>query len=296
LLAETHRTYGDQTPTIMLTAVDERETAVRALGLGAYGYILKPFEAEEVVINVLNALERRRLALLSRDYAHRLEREVRARTDDVREREEELVLRLMSASEYRDDETGSHIRRIGLYCAELADKMGWEREKVDAIRLAGAMHDIGKIGVPDHVLQKPGKLTPEEFEIIKTHTRIGARILSGTDIPLLRMAAEIALSHHERWDGGGYPNGLAGPRIPLVARIAAIADVYDALISPRVYRPALPEEKALEIIRAERGKHFDPAVVDCFLECLPALRHIREVVTYVDAASPPDDGSSSDAP
>ncbi len=259
---------------IMATAVDNRETAIKTLQLGAYGYVMKPFDKNEFLISVVNALERRRLTLASREYEKRLEQEVRERTDDIRRREEEIALRLISASGYRDEETGEHIKRLGLYSAKMAEALGWNLEKLDYLRVAAPMHDVGKIGIPDEVLRKPGKLTPEEFEIIKKHTTIGEQILTGTDIPLLNMAAEIALSHHEKWDGSGYPNKIAGEQIPEEARIVAIADVYDALSNNRVYRAAMPEEKVLAIMKEGRGSHFDPTLFDLFLDILPEFRLI----------------------
>ena len=260
---------------IMVTAVDERATAIRSLELGAYGYMIKPFDNNELVISVVNALERRRLTLVSQAYGRRLEEEVRARTEDIRRREEEIALRLVSASEYRDEETGAHIRRIGLYVAVLAEAMGWPQEEVESIRVAGPMHDIGKIGVPDHILLKPGKLTREEFETMKTHTDIGAGILTGSDVPLLHMAMDIAQSHHEKWDGSGYPGRLVGQQIPKAARLVAAADVYDALVHDRVYRPAMPEDQALGIMQENCGTQFDPDVFECFLRMLPKFRRIR---------------------
>ncbi len=196
LLALARERYPD-VAVIMVTAVDDRNTAIRALELGAYGYVIKPFEQNEVIINVANALERRRLVLESRKYQQRLEEEVRERTADIRRREEEIALRLVAAAEYRDESTGAHIRRIGLYSAALAEAAGWQKQLVDDIRVAATMHDIGKIGVPDHILLKPGKLTPEEFEVVKKHPEIGAGILEGSKAPLLRLAEEIPLSHHE---------------------------------------------------------------------------------------------------
>jgi len=267
---------------IMATAVDNRETAIKTLQLGAYGYVMKPFDKNEFLISVVNALERRRLTLASREYEKRLEEEVRERTDDIRRREEEIALRLISASGYRDEETGEHIKRIGLYSAKIAESLGWKLGDIDFLRVAAPMHDVGKIGIPDEVLLKPGKLTPEEFEIIKKHTIIGERILGGSNIQLLNMAAEIALSHHEKWDGSGYPNGIAGENIDASARIVAIADVYDALSNDRVYRAAMPEEKVLAIMKEGRNSHFDPNLFDLFLELLPQFRMIlkahRDVV------------------
>lgn len=263
---------------VLVTAVDDRKTAIMTLELGAYGYVIKPFDRNEILINVANALERRRLTLLSRKYEESLESEVRAKTREIREREEEIVLRLISASGFRDDETGAHIKRIGLYAAVVATDLGWKQESVADIRLAAAMHDVGKIGISDSILLKPGKLTPEEFEVMKTHATIGARLLGSSNIPLLRLAKEIALSHHEKWDGSGYPNGLAGEAIAQSGRIVAIADVYDALVMKRVYRPAIPEPEALAMMTSNRGTHFDPGIFDRFMALLPEIRRIRQEV------------------
>ena len=269
---------------IMVTGVDDRSTAILALELGAYGYIAKPVTRNEVVINVVNALERRRLTLERQTYERRLEAEVRERTTDVRQREEEIALRLVWASEYRDEETGTHIRRVGLFAQELAAALAWDPQAVDDIRVAAPMHDIGKIGVPDSILLKPGKLTEEEFGAMKKHTEIGAGILDGSDVGLVQMAKDIALYHHEKWDGSGYPRGLRRKDIPRSARLAAVADVYDSLVHDRVYRPAMPEEKALAIMREGRSQHFEPQVFDCFLEVLPELRRICSEVSEKAAA------------
>ena len=277
LLTMTKERFPD-VAVVMMTAVDDRETAIGTVQNGAYGYVIKPFEHNEVVISVENALERRRLTLASQENERRLEETVRARTAEVRRTQEEIALRLVAASEYRDEETGAHIRRIGLYASALAEGLGWDEPAVDDIRVAAPMHDIGKIGVSDAILLKPGKLTPEEFEVVKTHGEIGAGILKGSDIPLLRMAKDVALSHHERWDGSGYPHGLAGEAIPESARIVAVADVCDALVTKRVYRPALPEDEALDIMKNREGGHFDPVVFECFLDVLPEFRRIRTEV------------------
>ncbi|MEJ2033627.1 MAG: response regulator [Deltaproteobacteria bacterium] len=264
---------------IMATGLDKRDVAIRTLQLGAYGYVIKPFDKNELIISVAGALERRRLALESQAYEERLREEVRARTADIRAREEEIALRLVSASEYRDEETGSHIRRMGAYSAVLAETLGWEAQAVVMIRVAAPMHDVGKIGVPDNILLKSGKLTSEEFEKIKEHTVIGAKILGGSKIALLQMATDIALYHHEKWNGSGYLHELAGDEIPEAARIVAVADVYDALSNDRVYRKALPEDKVLSIMTEGRGSHFDPRIFDLFLELLPVFREIRQKVS-----------------
>ncbi len=263
-----------ETAMIMATAVDKRETAVLTLEKGAFGYIIKPFSRNEFVINIFNALERRRIVLEhGRDEAV-LEQKVRERTAEIRQREEEIALKLISASGYRDEETGEHIKRIGLYGEIMAAEIGWSEQKVQYMRIAGTMHDVGKIGIPDNILRKPGKLTREEFEQIKQHPTIGKKILEGTDIPLIRLAEEIAAFHHEKWDGSGYPDGLSGNEIPESAQIIAVADVYDALSNDRVYRAALPEAEVLEIMNQGKGSHFSPRIFKVFLEVLPALRRI----------------------
>ena len=264
------------TAVLMATAVDERNVAIHSLELGAYGYMIKPFDKNEFIINIATALERRRLELQSKEYERRLEQEVRDRTADIRHREEEIALRLVWASEYRDDDTGEHIRRMGMFSSLLAEALHLPQDFVDDIRVAAPMHDVGKIGISDNILLKPGPLTPDEFELIKKHTEIGAGILGGSDIPLLRLASTIALSHHEKLDGSGYPQGLKGEDIPEAARIVAITDVYDALSYDRVYRKAFPEDKVMEIMHEGNGLHFDPKIFDCFLDTLPAFQEVQK--------------------
>jgi putative two-component system response regulator len=280
LLAVVREIYPDLA-VLMVTGVDDRRVGIQALKLGAYGYLIKPFDVNELAINVANALERRRLALLSQAAHERLEGEVRRRTEQIRRREEEIALRLVAAAEFRDTDTGAHVRRIGLYSAALADLLGWPAARVDDMRVAAMMHDIGKIGVPDGILLKPGPLLPEEFDVIRQHTIIGARILERSEIPLLQMAREIALSHHEWWDGSGYPHRMLAGHIPESARIVAVVDVYDALVHDRIYRAAIPEERVLEMIAAESGRHFEPRLVSAFLAHLPVFQGIREEVKKV---------------
>jgi len=275
LLDEARSRYPDLA-VIMLTAVDDRETAIRTLEAGAFGYVIKPFDRNELLISVVNALERRRLAILSEDYQRHLEEEVRRRTEELRLREEEIALRLVTAAEHRDAETGAHIRRIGLFSEIIARARGWDAGNAEEIRLAAPMHDVGKIGIPDHILLKPGSLTSQEFKFIERHTTMGADILAGSRVPLLRLAREIALTHHERWDWAGYPEGLSGEEIPEAGRIVAVADVYDALVHTRIYRPALPEDQALHIMHRARGRQFDPEVFDTFVDVLPELRAVRQ--------------------
>jgi len=274
------------TAIIMATAIGSRETAVETLEKGAFGYVIKPFDRNELVINVLNALERRRIILEHADYELRLEQEVRDRTADIRNREEQIALHLISASGYRDEETGEHIRRIGLFSAVLAEQLGWDQEQVDNIRITAPMHDVGKIGIPDNILRKPGPLTEEEFTIIKKHPLIGSQILNNPEIPLLAMAQDIALYHHEKWDGSGYPYGLVGEAIPRSAQIVALADVYDALSNDRVYRNAMAEDQVLAIIAAGNGFHFNPEIYECFTRMLPEFRKILS--WYHDTPPGPD--------
>ncbi|MEI6519493.1 MAG: HD domain-containing phosphohydrolase [bacterium] len=264
---------------IMLTGLDSQETAIQALEQGAYGYMIKPFQPNELLINVINALRRQDLEKLRNDFENDLQAQVLERTRDIRNREEEITMHLVAASEYRDEETGSHIRRIGLYAAALAKALGWSEEQVDLLRLAAPMHDIGKIGIPDHILLKSGKFTNEEFEIMKKHTKMGAGILAGSNIQLMNMAVEIALNHHERWDGSGYPNGLSKEEIPESARIVAIVDVYDALLTDRVYRKAFSEEEAFPMMIAGSGHHFDPKIFQCMCDIHEEFREIRKNTT-----------------
>jgi putative two-component system response regulator len=280
---------------LMVTGVDDRTVAIQALKLGAYGYLIKPFDLNELAINAANALERRRLALLSQADHHRLEDEVQRRTAQIRRREEEIALRLVAAAEFRDTDTGAHVRRIGLYSAALASFLGWPDAHVGDLRVAAMMHDIGKIGVPDSILLKPGPLLPDEMDVIRQHTIIGARILQGSEIPLIEMAREIALSHHERWDGSGYPNGLAGMEIPESARMVAVCDVYDALVHDRVYRAAMPEGAVVDYLRSQSGRHFDARVLAAFLDNIEAFRAIREEVRSDVLPSANDDATPRQA-
>ena len=199
--------------------------------------------------------------MLRADYERSLEAEVNARTEAIRQREEEITLRLLSAAEFRHDETHAHLQRIGLYSATMAQVLGWDQHTVADLRLAAMMHDVGKIGIPDRILLKPGPLTADEYETMKEHTEIGARILQGSQIPLLCMGREIALCHHERWDGKGYPQQLSGPDTPEAGRLVAVLDVYDALTNHRVYRPAMQEEEALAVMRAEGRRPLRPDAV-----------------------------------
>lgn len=210
-----------------------------------------------------------------------LEKEVRKRTQEIRDREEEIALRLVAAADTRDDgETGSHIRRLGLYSELMARHLGWNQNEIDEIRIAAPMHDIGKIGIPDHILRKPGKLTKKEFEIMRSHSEIGAKILSNSKSELVQMARDISLGHHEKWDGSGYPQGLSGEDISMSARIVAIVDVFDALIHKRVYKNEMTIDDALKIMQDGRGKHFDPQLLDLFISLREEMAQIA--FDYVD--------------
>lgn len=261
---------------VMATAVDDRETARKALDIGADGYAVKPFHMNEFLINIANVLEKNQLTLNSRRYNENLEEKIRERTSEVLKREEEIALRLIAATGFRDGETGQHIKRLGLYSMLVATALGWDQKAVDYIKVAAPMHDVGKIGIPDHVLLKPGSLTGEEFEVLKGHPAIGATILGGSNIPLLQMAVDIALCHHEKWDGTGYPEGLSREEIPESARIVAVVDVYDALCHDRIYRKSFNEEDVVAIMDKKRGTHFDPLIYDCFKSLLPKIKQLQQ--------------------
>ena len=275
---------------IMVTGLDSSVLANAALDMGAFGYIVKPFESNEVLIDVANALRRRRLEMENRLHQDNLEEIVRTRTmalqqalewlerseKELRLSREETIERLAIAAEFRDSSTAQHIQRMSHYCELLARKVGLAPERVDLIRTASPMHDIGKIGTPDHVLLKPGKFTAAEFDVISPHAEIGYKILSGSDSELLKVAALIAWTHHERYDGTGYPRKLKGEDIPIEGRIASIADNFDALTTARVYKPAFDFEHARDLMIKERGKHFDPDLLDLFLSSPEDLRRIHE--------------------
>jgi putative two-component system response regulator len=278
------------TPVVVLTADESREARERALDLGARDFLTKPFDRTEVALRVRNLLEMRALHQQLQDHNQELEGRVRARTQELwtalqeveksalelRRSQAETVMRLSIAAEYRDDDTAQHIHRMSRYCEMLAAESGVDDGTVELIRVASVMHDVGKIGIPDSILRKPGKLTDSERATMEKHARIGYQILSGSDSELLQQAAEIALSHHERWDGTGYPEKRAGTDIPIAARVAAIADVFDAISTDRVYRKAMPFPKAMEVMRGGRGTHFDPALLDVFFENIDKVLKIKE--------------------
>lgn len=271
---------GTYLPILVLTGDPTPDTRQRALAAGARDFVAKPFESMEVLLRIKNLLETRYLHLELRRHNESLEEKVHERTAELAEAQLETLRRLAVAAEYRDDITGRHAERVGLLAALIGARLGMEDERVRLLRWAATLHDVGKIGVPDAILMKRGDLTEEEFELMKSHTRIGHRILSGSRFPLLQMAGEIALHHHERWDGTGYSQGLAGEAIPLTGRIVAVADVFDSLTHERPYKTASSFDETLEMMRAKRGKHFDPAVVDAFSGLVDegVAHHLDEMV------------------
>lgn len=265
-------------PVLVITAQPSQK--LRALQAGAKDFISKPFELSEVLARVRNLVEVRLLHKELHRYNEVLEQRVRDRTAELQESNLETIFTMVRAAEHKDEDTGAHVKRISYYCRDLARILGMDEGFVDKIFFASPMHDIGKIGIPDHILLKPNGFTPEEWEIMKGHPMMGARILGKSKSPYLRMAAEIALNHHENWDGTGYPNGKRGEAIPLSARILMICDSYDALRSKRPYKPPYGHEKAMEIITVgdvrTKPEHFDPAVLSMFAKNHQSFRDIYD--------------------
>jgi putative two-component system response regulator len=262
-------------PILVLTGDLDPAAKQRALSMGAKDFVYKPFDPIDVQLRIKTLLETRFLYLRVQSQNHILEAKVRERTRALEDAQIEIIERLAMAAEFRDDNTGQHTERVGQTAALVAQQLGWSDAQVNLIRRAAPLHDVGKIGVPDQILLKPGRLTPEEFDVIRTHTAIGARILSGSRFPLLQMAEQIALAHHERWDGDGYTPGLKQDRIPLPGRIVAVADVFDALTQQRPYKPAWPLGDAFSEIDRQRGQQFDPRVAEAFLRVMEATRVTR---------------------
>lgn len=282
-------------PVIFLTAKADVSDETYGLQLGAVDYITKPISPPIVMARVATQLTLKSAADFLRDKAAYLEAEVARRTRQVEAIQDVTVLAMSSMAETRDNETGHHILRTQRYVRRLAEalrdhprfRQTLTEDYIKLLFKSAPLHDIGKVGIPDQILLKPGRLTPDEFEIMKTHTTVGYESIAraeralGTELEFLQLAKEIALSHQEKWDGSGYPQGLAGDAIPLSARLMAIADVYDALISKRVYKSAMTHEEALAILAEGRGKHFDPDILDAFLEIHEDFRAIAEA--FADA-------------
>lgn len=284
---------GDETtkiiPIVMVTALKEVENRVKALEVGADDFLTKPVDKTELGARVRSLLKVKAYNDHIRNYQKELEAEVAKRTKQLRQAFDKIkvasldtIYRLSKAAEYKDEDTGAHIKRMSNYAAAVARKMGQNDKTVESILYAAPMHDVGKIGTPDRILLKPGKLDPDEWEIMKQHTTIGGNILGGSDAGFIRLAEMIGLTHHERWDGSGYPKGLKGSKIPLTGRIVAIADVFDALTSKRPYKELFTVEKSFNIIKESRGNHFDPDVVDAFFAVEDEILLVKE--RYKDEA------------
>lgn len=288
-------------PALILTASTAPETKLEALRLGASDFLAKPVDPSELVLRVRNVLSAKAYQDHLAEYSERLEEQVQVRTQELLRSREEAIHCLARAGEYRDDDTGHHVMRVGLYSAVIARELGFPQPAVELLQQAAQLHDVGKIGIPDAILHKPGKLEPHEFDMIKQHcgigrhiinpltneeterlsdhTTVGMKIMASTNSPVLKMAAVIAASHHEKWDGSGYPRGLTGNEIPIEGRIVAVADVFDALSSKRPYKDAFPVDKCLNILTEGRGKHFDPRVLDAFLARVDDILKIRDEYT-----------------
>jgi putative two-component system response regulator len=272
---------GNETylPILVLTGDVSVETKQRALACGATDFVVKPFHLMEVLLRIRNLLETRFLHLQLKDQNQLLETKVRERTYDLEESRLEILQRLSLAAEFRDDDTGRHTQRVGAVSALLARQLGLPDDLVELIRLAAPLHDVGKIGIADAILLKPGGLTPDEFREMTGHTTIGGRILSASQSPLLQLAEQIALTHHESWDGSGYPLGLQGEDIPLAGRIVSVADVFDALTHHRPYKKAWPVGDAVAEISRLDGRKFDPRVVAAFLVLQQEGRLVEKVMS-----------------
>ncbi len=267
-------------PIIMVTALDDRDSRLHALQAGAEEFLNKPVDRSELWIRVRNMLRLKEYQNFLANHNRILEEQVAERTREVREAYKDTIYTMVRAAEFKDEETGKHVQRISFYCRDMAEELGMDARFCEEIFYASPMHDIGKIAIPDAVLLKPGSFTRREWTVMKGHAAYGARILERGRSPYTRMGAEIALNHHERWDGTGYPNGRKGEAIPFSARLMNIADQYDALRAKRPYKPAFTHEKAMEIVTKGDGRtlpgHFDPQVLEAFGRCAERWREIYD--------------------
>jgi len=266
---------GEHIPIMMITVVSEKKVRHEALEAGATAFLNRPIDQIECRTSCRNLLKLHKQHMIIQNRADWLAEQVHLATEQILQREQETILRLAKAGEYRDEETGNHVIRMAKYAKEIAKEIGLNEDQCNDLEHAAQMHDIGKIGIPDRVLLKQGKFIPEEWEIMQTHTTIGYEILSGSQSKYMQMGAIIALNHHERFNGEGYPNQLTGSQIPLIARIVSVADVFDALMSVRPYKKAWPLEDAIDFLKKQSGTQFDPKCVDAFLKRLPNITAIH---------------------
>lgn len=262
-------------PIVVVTVLDDRSIRYEALEAGATDFLTRPIDQIECRARCRNLLTLRKQQKIIKNRARWLEDQVSVATRQIRVREQETLLRLAKAGEYRDEETGNHVLRMAKFCRLLGEELGLHEAECDELELAAPMHDIGKIGIPDHILLKPGRLTEEEKRIMQTHTTIGFEILKNSQSRYIQKGALIALNHHERYDGSGYPAGLKGLEIPIEARIVAVCDVYDALCSVRPYKAAWSSEAAVQYLTEQSGLHFDPRCVEAFLARIDTVREIQ---------------------
>ena len=274
----------EHVPIVMVTVNDDRDLRYAALDAGITDFLNKPIDTRECLARCRNLMMMRRQHLVLEDRRKMLEGMVEDATREIRERERETLMRLARAGEYRDEDTGNHVIRMARYSAIIARAVGMDADYIETVERAAPLHDIGKIAIPDHILRKPGKLEPHEWVVMRQHPGIGHEILKDSPSKFLRMGALIALGHHEKYDGSGYPSGLAGDRIPLPARIVAIADLYDALTSVRPYKEAWDTQRAIAYLVEHRGSHLDPDLTDAFLRMTDDVTRIQHELRDTEQA------------